>query len=295
MHWKLIGIAIVAIIVNINIILLKQKEVQTIKNSKVIIGLLGDEELDKSFEKIVKDKWTFCEIAGSMPRKEAIKKAKKDKNLFVISIAESYSSSSHENAGPSMIVTVKYISFSKRIEINSGSRIKAKTFIPEFEKEGVTEEILKFGIGELQHKLQTMDEEKLSSEMKLNKAYKKNSPKLKDKVLYIPDFWLNHKITEEDVKALYNYPFKIVSYEEWRDAILNNKEGVAYIMISPNPIQGNFVYHHYIVDAKDEFVYADAHPKVSFMAQGHNVSSSNSGYIKKKNLERYNNVPIGKW
>lgn len=270
------------------------EEVHKIKNSKMIVGLTKDADLNQALKTAVENFWNFSEVVEYLPIDEAYKKVKNTPNLVVLSIGTTKSNSLSHGKGMNRY---KFVSKGNHIEISTGKRaVLVKNYIPAFGKENIiTDEIIAFGISSLQYMCQTMDQQNIKSNLKLKSAYKVHSPKLKTKKLYVMEGWLSDKIQADEVESIYDFPVEVVSYEKWENAILSKKEGVAYSIIVPVPVGGDYVYQHYLVDAQTGMIYGISQPKAAMKVAGFNVSKSNTGYINKANLENYSDVVNGKW
>jgi len=276
--------------------LINLKEVESIKNSKIVVGLTGNKDLDDAMIAAVNEFWKISEIGEPMPVEEAISKTKEDNSITVIKIGEIRAIS----------MTHKYnnywnyrnINSSKVIELyNGGKKPVFKQFIPEFNNE-ITSEILWFGIAAMHYQLVTMEENNIGV-TKLKKQYKSSSPKLNDVTLLIPEGWTDKKTTPESLKEIYGGKAYIVSYSIWRKAIMERDEDVAYSIICSVPFGDGYVHLHYLMDAKTGNILAVIQPKVAVSInkpKGNvNLTKGNSGYVNKKILEKYNNVLAGKW
>lgn len=273
----------------------KLDDIRAIKNSKVIVGLSGNDELDEILRRVITKYWSFSEVIAFENAETATKKAKLDDNLMVLKLGKKVGySPSHSTPGSNN--KYKYITEGHQIEIGTGkNKLLVSVLIPTFKDDEITEEILVYGISTLQHLCKTMDDNNLKSNMKIKDVYKENTPQLKNKTLYIPEFWLSPKFDINEIKNLYDAKIKVVSYEDWRNAILTGEEGIAYVMVVPTPSGGNYVYLHYLVDAHTSNVYAFVYPKVSGSIAGINVTKSNTGFINDKNIKMYNEALNGKW
>ena len=65
----------------------KLDHIKNLKESKIIIGLSHNENLNINLTKMVNQYWNLCQIDGALPYKEAIQKAKNDDNTFVIFVS----------------------------------------------------------------------------------------------------------------------------------------------------------------------------------------------------------------
>jgi hypothetical protein len=290
--------------------LIKLKNVQSVKEGKIIVVLTKNEEVNTWLKEAVKTYWTFCDVAGYTDLEDAKKQAKADKNLFVLNFKDAFvpspshtmytgtsvKQSTNAASGTTDITRTKHyvryrnITMGQYIEVNS-----IREFIPSFEEGECTQEIIFYSIRILQHIMKTMDEHNLQSNMKIYSAFKDDTPLLKERILYLPEEWIAPGLDSLEIAKLYEGKIKVVTYETWSNAIINSQEGIAYCMIVPRPTGNGYVYMHYIVDCKTAKILAIAYPKVAVSFGTQNISSSNTGYIDKKNLEMYNNALSGSW
>ncbi|WP_419213407.1 hypothetical protein ACNR9Q_04445 [Maribacter sp. X9] len=270
----------------------KLKEIQNLKNSEVIIGLSGDEGLDQDLRDILNQFWTISPISEELPISEARKKAKESDNIYVIYI-DSYTSRSFKRyVGDNY--AFRNISTGYYVGLFAGSK-KAimPSYIPVFEDE-FTKEVLAHGVSYMQEIFTMMLDNEIGA-MKTLKIIKDNSKDLKEKTLYIPEWWMDSKLTDADISDLYEGKYEIVSHFEWSRAILNKTPGIAYATVIPAPVGGKFVYQHHICDAETGRIYGITQPKGgAFELNGINLSKANKGYVTKKNLKQYNEVLNGK-
>ncbi|MEM9023774.1 MAG: hypothetical protein AAGB22_08525 [Bacteroidota bacterium] len=268
------------------------EKVKEIKSAKMIVGLTDDEDLNASLRVAVDSFWTFNRVVEYLPLEEAKKKAKEDDKLMVLSIGSTTSKSlTHDRVQYSY----RYVSKGKTVEISRGKKAILKQHIPAYGKdEAVSAEAIGFGLAAMQHICSTMVRKKLKNSLKLKSTLKESSTRIRSKTLYIPEGWLSEKLDKSAVKDLYGGKVKVVSYEEWRDAILTKQKGIAYTMVVPVPIGGDYVYVHYLMDAEKGRLYA-ALQKTGVKVQGINLSKSNTGYITKKNMSLYGKAREGDW
>ena len=174
---------------------------------------------------------------------------------------------------------------------NGKGKILAASYIPRLgENNRLTKESIAFGVTEINYLLKTMDEKDLASNLKTESAYKeKAQDQLKQKTLYIPQMWLDKNVDKTEITNIYKAKSEVVSYEVWKDAILNKKEGIVYVMIAPRPVGGEFVYYNCLIDAQTGVTYAVC-TKGGFIN-----AKSNTGAITKSLLEKYNDAISGDW
>lgn len=270
----------------------KLKEVQNVQKSEVIIGLTGELELDNNLREMVEKFWTICPISEALPLKEARQKAKANENLYVIHFGSIRSMSPKRFIGDNYYF--KNISSGYYIGLTTGDKKPMmRSYIPIFDNE-FTDEVISHGVTYMQELFNLMIDNEVGA-LKTLKVIKDNSTQLKDKILYIPEWWMDSKLTESEIAKQYEGKYKIISHFEWSSAILNKKPGIAYSMIIPVPMGGDYVYQHHICDAETGQIYGITQPKGgAFQLNGMNMSKANKGYVSKKNLDQYNDVLIGK-
>lgn len=268
---------------------IKLDDVENIKKGKIIVGLSGNSEVDDMFKRVIEEHWDFSEISEYMELDLARNKAKSDDNTYVLYLGKVSSGSlTHQTAS----FNYKVISSGYSVKISEGKKSELYyQFMPSTD-EKMPEESVVFAVSSIQYLFKSMVQDGLKSNTKYKDSYKKHTSELKDKELYIMEGWID---TDANIGEYYSAAHKVVSYDTWRNAILEEKEGVVYDIIVPYPISGNYVYQHYLVDAADGTVYAIIMPKVAASSHGINMTRSNSGYINKKNLKMYGNALEGKW
>jgi hypothetical protein len=281
--------------ISLNAQVVHQSDIQKIKNSKLLVTLTEDEQFNEMLKATVAKYWTFSEVIGYESAENAIKRAKEDENILIMEVGSRSSKSMvHHSAGSS--VGYQTISYGKAINIKKGkSTYLFSNYIPSFEGDVITEEVLIYGISTFQFMCKVMDEKNLASNMNLTKALKEYTPELKNKTLYLAEGWIDKKFDIQEIPDLYEGKIKVVSYDDWRNAIILGEEGIAYCMVVPVPVGGSYSYVHYLVDAKTATIYAMTYPKMAVNVAGFNVSKSNTGYINAKNISMYNDALNGKW
>jgi len=271
----------------------KLDHIKNLKESKVIIGLSGNSHINKNLEEIVKSNWKLCDIDSSLPYEEALKKASENENLFVVYIGSITSRSFKHSLGDNW--DFRFISKGKFVGLSNGrKRPLMRSYIPTY-NHVVTNESITHGLNFMQTLFTSMLN-KNEGARAIVKLYKKEAHKLANKTLYIPKDWIHKKLTEEVIAKTYGSSnFKIVDYEVWKDAIINKKEGIAYVILIPYPIQGDYVYQHHIFDSATNQLYAISQPGAAIKMNKINLSKANTGYITKKNIKKYKGVLSGKW
>lgn len=287
----------------------KRSEVQQIKASKIIVAQTGNKEGDDALFTAVKNYWTFTSDVTTMPYKDAKALAKTDEKVLVFILTKVYSKSLPHNS-PSIgtfapVLSIGNVGSPQYTEVSAGNalmiengkgKILASSCIPAFgDQDYITGEILAFGVAAINYQLKTMDERDMPNNLKYESAYKELSlDKLKERTLYIPEGWLSDKLKKEEISEIYKAKSEVVSYETWKDAILSKKEGVAYVIIVPRPLGGEFLYIHYLMDAQTGMILAMSTPKGASIS-GINISKGNTGQINKRNIEKYNDALSGDW
>jgi hypothetical protein len=285
----------------------KRSEVAQIKASKLVVAEIGNKPIDDQLFNAVKSFWNFTSEITSMPYNEAKALAKTDEKVVIIFTTKVISKSLPKtgsafsiggiSVSPNGIGTgnsYEYVNVSAGVALmieNGNGKILAASYIPGLGENGrITPESIGFGVSEINYLLKTMDEKDLASNLKCESAYKENAlNQLKEKTLYIPQMWLDKSVDKAEIPNIYKAKSEVVSYEVWKDAILNKKEGVVYLMISPRPVGGEFVYYNCLIDAKTGAVYG------VFTKGGFINSKSNTATVTKSLLEKYNAAVSGDW
>lgn len=249
---------------------MKFDNVKKLKEGKVIFALESNEQIDENIKNAVKNIWDFNMNYEFLPKVEAKKKAKEsDGNIFVIYI-DTESSKSLGRSSVSYKNDVDYSqdrttytktrvthithTFSQGYYIginNGGNAPYAKQYISVGEDGSLPETYITYGLSGLQSMIKTQYENEYNNGTEVYKHYSKNSNRLQGYTLYIPDAWISDKLTIDIAKATYTFPIEITSEEKWGEAILKKEPKVAYVMIVPYPINGQFIYAHNIVSADD--------------------------------------------
>ncbi|NQY29861.1 MAG: hypothetical protein HRT69_10355 [Flavobacteriaceae bacterium] len=271
----------------------KLDHIKNLKESKIIIGLSHNENLNINLTKMVNQYWNLCQIDGALPYKEAIQKAKNDDNTFVIFVSTMTSRGLKHNFDENW--DFRLISSGKFVGLSNGSKKPLmRSYIPSSESL-IPSESIAHGINFMQTIITSMIEEQKGA-MKVIGLYKKEAKELANKTLYIPKVWLHKKLTPEIITKEYGSTnYKLVSYEEWKDAILNKKDGIAYVILIPVPIAGQYMFQHHIFDSATNQLYAISQSRVAVSLNAVNLSKANTGYITKKNIKKYKGVLSGKW
>ncbi|MDA3927318.1 MAG: hypothetical protein PF541_00035, partial [Prolixibacteraceae bacterium] len=210
------------------------KESVEIKNAKIIICVYEHkkresaeetQEIDKinaNIESIIKEYWTYSEISEVLPLKEAIQKAKSDKNVYVLFIGDnaSYNNSRNYNANlldPSLL-------------LSTGRGFPLLRFELPFSESGISKALIVYSVRLMQTMLEKIHNKEAVNHWQVYQTMMGKTSELKGKTLYIPEEYLHEKVTEEVIKENYTYEFKIVSSEEWKAVILDAKEDEAFMI-----------------------------------------------------------------
>jgi hypothetical protein len=109
---------------------------------------------------------------------------------------------------------------------------------------------LKYGLDQIQNEFKNL----LDDEETKKKA-KSNRKPIKELTLLIPMEDMDSTLTEKDIRQVYPYPFKISSYAEIQNKILEKDETVACLMVIPELMWVNRMvfpakyFNHYIINA----------------------------------------------
>jgi len=273
----------------LNAQIIKLKDLEIIKNSKLIVAQTENEFLNEAIKDALEKYWTLNEVVEYMPRKEAFKKAKSNDDLLVFALSDDRSISSKFGSGPERY---RYISKGQLFELSKGKGRPIFTQnIPTLgEDDVITEEIVKFGIDALQYSINTMFEKQLKNNLKLFASISEKTPLLKNKTLIIAEGWVSEKYSAEELKEDYIATADIVDYEKWRNTILTEAENTAYNIVVPVPLGGKYAYYHYLMDAENGEILGIAHTKVAVSIGRFTITKSNRGYIRKQNITLYNEL-----
>lgn len=273
----------------LNAQIIKLKDLEIIKNSKLIVAQTENEFLNEAIKDALENYWTLNEVVEYLPRKEAFKKSKSNDDLLVFALSDDRSISSKFGSGP---VRYRYISEGQQFELSTG---RGKPIITQNiptlgEDDVITEEIVKFGIDALQYSINTMFEKQLKNNIKLFAAINENATLLKNKPLAIAEGWVSEKYSAEELKEEYIGTAEIVDYEKWRNIILTGPENTAYNIVVPVPAGGKYMYFHYLMDAENGEILGIAYTRVAVSIGRFNITKSNRGYIRKENIKLYNEL-----
>ncbi len=273
----------------------KLKQIENLEKSQIIIGLSGKKSVDESLVRMVNKFWDLCPISEKLPINEALAKAKNDDNLYVIYL-DSYRSNSFTKQGNNN-VNYKFVSFSKFVGLSTGKKKPIIYSAIPTSNDRIADEAIAHGTNFINQLFGMMLEYQVNASKALQ-LIKKNSTILNERVLYMAQWMVDNRLNEKEISKIYQGQFKIVSNEEWSQAILSKKEGIAYTIIIPAAVGGSYVYQHHICDAKTGQILGIKQPKAAFALRGGtktiNLSKGNKGFINKKNLKQYSDILKGK-
>ncbi len=285
--------------------MIKLSDIEEMKEGTLIVGLTSNDTINEFFKNAISKYWTTKEVSEYLPVGDAMEKAKKDKSIYVMYLGTGSSASTTRHA-TSMNLNYKFISNGKRVKITNGKKGADPvlyTYFPTFGNK-ITEEALFYAMAVLEHSAQTMISDEIKSSLKWNSIFNKYNGELKSDTVYIAEGWLDDDFTEEDLKELYPAPIKVVSFEEWSEAILTDQPNVAYHIITPIPQAGDYTYVHYFMKSGEPKVlgtsYSVVNPKfkggdmsvgssisLGVIMKDINLSKSNIGYVNKKNASKF--------
>jgi uncharacterized protein (UPF0248 family) len=285
---------------------IKLSDIEKLKKGTLIVALTGNDEVDNFFKEAISEFWTITEISEFLPYNEAKEKAKKDKSTYIMYIT-SGSSIGPSRTASSSSVRYKYISKSKRIKISDGKKYSDPIlycYYPTPSDGRTTKESLYYAMATMEHTASAMISDEIKSTLKWNKIYNKYNEDLKEYTVYLLEGWVEEGLTEERVQEIYPYPIKVVSVEEWSNAVLTKIPNVVYCIISPIPQAGDFTYVHYFLKSGEAKVvgtsYSMINPKfkggdmsagnITFIMKDMDLSKANIGYITEKNVRMYMNM-----
>lgn len=277
--------------ISVNAQLPKYKSIKNITTSEVIVGLTADEKLNETLKTMLNDFWTVCPVTSEMPLNDALNKAKANDNVYVLFLGSLTSKSIkhkyNENLAYNYVSKGKYLGLS-----NGGKNDIFRSFIPAVEDK-LPKESIAHGINYMQQIITTMLKDK-SSGIKALATCIKSKSNTKNKTLYIPKMFLDEKTTETVIKKYYTSNYKIVSYTDWKNAIINKEENIIYTIMVPTPIGVDYIYKHLVMDAGNGTIYDSAQPKSGATTENRgvrtNLSKGRTAYINKKIIKQYNNL-----
>jgi hypothetical protein len=279
-----------------------RSDVTQIKASKIIVAQVGNKDLDDALYNSVKKFWTFTSDVEQMPYNKAMELASKNKNVLVLSQTQTGSTSLPRDFGNTGY-QYKRVSIGRMMMIENGQEdVLIGQNIPALGDGGVlTEEILSFGVSAMNTVMLVFDKYNLKNSLRTRakfKAYVGDS--IKNRILLIPKELLDDKITESIISKRYPGKFKIVPYEEYRNAILNKEKGMAYVMFSPMAVGGKILNIQYIMNTENGFTLGLYVPSGTSVDYGpifgeKNVSEGNTGEITEQCLKGYKKIYKGTW
>lgn len=235
---------------------IKLKEVNQLKNGKLIIGLTKHAHLNKYLIDNVKRHWTFNETIDTLPIAEARKKARADKTIYLITIGKTvigYSSGSYERNDK-----VTLYNNSKQIEISKGKKKWVLNQIISNRKyTKLQEHEIAFGIKYLNNKLTCMYENKLKNKKAYIKYSKENLHLLHNKTLLLIKYWFPEKRDKRMMKIIAQYKGKVkwVTRDEYHKTIIEQPKNTATFYFVPLPMGNGYTYVNYVHDAETGQLY----------------------------------------
>jgi hypothetical protein len=144
-----------------------------------------------------------------------------------------------------------------------------------------------------------MKGEKVNQQDMVDEQVKENAPKLKDMNLLIRKDLLNKKLHENTIKQYYPFKYTVCSKEDIDNAIMNQQDQTAYILILPIVVSSSnsnsVTYIHYIFNTKTNELMAYIKPSMGLMVLSGMVGGgSGKPTIEKVNLEKFTNIIKGK-
>lgn len=229
------------------------KDAQEVKNGKVIIGIYDHkkresdaetkqlDDINSNIAAVLKECWTYSEIVEVLPLNEAVKKASKDENLYVLFIGdpESYQNSRYYNPNltdPSLLMT-------------KGKSFPFLKFGLPYTVTGINKASVVYSVRSMQAQLEQILNKEVKDQKELYKLANQKCAELEGKTLYIPEEYLHPKVTAEVIKSYYPYNFKIVSTQEWKETIIAGSDNTAFLVY--NLLDTGKAYAHmlYLVGA----------------------------------------------
>ncbi|WP_104418795.1 hypothetical protein [Neolewinella xylanilytica] len=268
-----------------------------IRRSKIILGLTGDEHIDRTLRIAVDSFWRVGRLTEEMPYEEALQAANDDDRTMVLYVDNMKSETrlmqnQFDNGGvPTMNWLPGPSSQSLILTVSDGKRLKRdmKAFLalPTDEDGLVPEAAIYFGVAALNDMCMTVARAPKSGAAHLKATLAKRGRRLKAKTLYVLDELIDKKLTQDVFADIYGFQVEVVDFETWSEVVLNRQAGAAYAIVSPVPMGGRHVYAHYLMDAETGLILGVAYPKVAVALGPINLSKSNSATINEKMAELY--------
>lgn len=227
-------------------------DAKLVKEAQFIV-VLGNDKAKSEFELGAKN--TFVEgLIEDYLVKEKHKVKDEVDGKYYIKVREVKSQSSTSST-PGSSTSFRFVSTGYELVIVKGGVKNAlfEVFVPIDKNAGLSAEVVKWALDHMEDNINYV----LNNNEQNNKGYFKNeinkrNPRLNKLTLYVNENQIktSKKESAEDVlKSNYKGKSKVVSYDEFRETILNETEGVAYLMVAPYPIGGSYILRFYIVDA----------------------------------------------
>jgi len=86
MKNKITVLLVLFLFANLHAQIPKLKDINNLKSSKVIIGLTGNQNLNTALKELITAHWNISEIEGAAPLKEALGKAQKNPELYLLPV-----------------------------------------------------------------------------------------------------------------------------------------------------------------------------------------------------------------
>lgn len=140
--------------------------------------------------------------------------------------------------------------------------------------------------------------EKINQQKMMEQQIADNAPRLKNMTLFLRSDWLNKELQNDKIKEYYPYQYKVCPSSEIDDAIINQKENIAYVLILPYVVSSSrsnmVIYMHYIYDAKTCDMMAYIRPSMGSMMGASYSGKAGKRTIEHKNLEKFTDMINGK-
>ena len=147
----------------------------------------------------------------------------------------------------------------------------------------ITEADAIYGVKQLQYYMQELDKEEKADAWKIIKTCR--GEVLKGKTLLMSKEDMDPKLTDEEIKKVYTYPYKIVSQDEIDKALIEGTDCAIAVIVSAEAGKGN-VSLQYLVNAGSGELYGIIYPKLPVGIKGVKAWTYNQR-IKKKQLKDF--------
>ncbi len=225
----------------------KCEDYNDLKNSKIIVGLMDTTDKKQTFPRFynnnimraVKAELKFCEYEfGNVSDFAEMKKAKEDVYLLIAVDIDHINLNANFLKREAVSTNICYIQIGKASDLKVKKKLSAKNYNLVFNKFKLMAVCGSYDLTSVITSIHEMGEKikytcATKEEKKETNANVRDATVLRDKTLLFDKDMLPADMTEEKLKEIYKYPFKIVNIKEIEQAILNKESDKAFIHTEP--------------------------------------------------------------